>query len=52
LIVTNDANKNPVGLLFAGSNTRTLANRIDLVLNRFGVSIDGSIEWIPPAPPE
>ena len=52
LIVTNDANKNPVGLLFAGSNTRTLANRIDLVLNRFGVSIDGSIEWIPPSPPE
>ena len=41
LIVTNDANRNPVGLLFAGGDTRTIANRIDLVLNRFGVTIDG-----------
>jgi len=41
LIVTDDDNKNPVGLLFAGSSTITLANRIDLVLNRFDVSIDG-----------
>ncbi len=40
LIVTNDANKNPVGLLFAGSDTTTFANRIDLVLNAFGVTID------------
>lgn len=40
LIVTNDANKNPVGLLFAGSDTNTVANRIDLVLNRFDVTID------------
>lgn len=40
LIVTYDENKNPVGLLFAGSNTRTLANRIDLVLNRFNVVVD------------
>ena len=32
----------PVGLLFAGSNTHTIANPIDLVLERFGVSIDGS----------
>ena len=29
LIVTNDANKNPVGLLFAGSDTTTFANRIN-----------------------
>ena len=36
LIVTDDANLNPVGLLFAGSATVTIANRIDLVLNRFG----------------
>ena len=41
LIVTNDASRNPVGLLFAGSSTRTLANRIDLVLNRFSVTVDG-----------
>ncbi len=40
LIVTDDGNKNPVGLLFAGSSDRTLANRIDLVLNRFNVTVD------------
>lgn len=42
LIVTDDENKNPVGLLFAGGSTRTLANRIDLVLNHFKVSVDNS----------
>jgi hypothetical protein len=36
-----DARK-PVGLLFAGGGGYTIANPIDLVLNRFGVSIDGS----------
>ncbi len=40
LIVTNDGVSTPVGLLFAGSNTNTIANRIDLVLDRFGLSID------------
>jgi PKD repeat protein len=40
LIVTDDGDAQPVGLLFAGSDTRTLANRIDLVLNRFGVDVD------------
>mgnify|MGYP006287533825 CR=1 FL=1 len=40
LIVTNDSNVNPVGLLFAGSSSRTLANRIDHVLDRFAVSVD------------
>lgn len=40
LVVTDDENKHPVGLLFAGSSTTTLANRIDLVLNHFGVSVD------------
>jgi hypothetical protein len=39
-IVTDDANRNPVALLFAGSSTETIANRIDLVLNHFGVRID------------
>src|SRR5260370_10610524 len=47
LIVTDDANLNPVALLFAGSATVTIANRIDLVLNRFGVMIDG---FAPPPP--
>ena len=47
LIVTDDANLNPVALLFAGSATVTIANRIDLVLNRFGVTIDG---FAPPPP--
>jgi hypothetical protein len=45
LIVTYDPNdrtqKQPVGLLFAGSDTQTIINRIDHVLNRFGVTVDG-----------
>lgn len=41
LIVTDDENLNPVGLLFAGSSTHTIANRIDLVLSRFNVDVDG-----------
>jgi len=40
LIVTQDGN-NPVGLLFAGSSTHTVANPIDAVLEAFGVTIDG-----------
>jgi hypothetical protein len=36
----SDARK-PVGLLFAGSARVTIANPIDLVLARFGVTIDG-----------
>jgi archaellum component FlaF (FlaF/FlaG flagellin family) len=44
LIVTQDGN-HPVGLLFAGSNTITLANRISSVLSTFGVTIDsGTVE--------
>ena len=35
LIVTHDENKNPVGLLFAGSTARTIANPIGPVLYRF-----------------
>jgi len=42
LIVTDDPRKKPVALLFAGGDTYTLANRIDLVLNRFDVTIDGA----------
>ena len=47
LIVTDDGNLNPVALLFAGSASVTIGNRIDLVLNRFGVTIDG---FAPPPP--
>ncbi len=50
LIVTDNAGKNPVGLLFAGSATETIANRIDLVLNYFNVSVDGSASEPPPPP--
>ena len=44
LVVTRssgDDDRTPMGLLFAGSNTHTIANPIDLVLDRFGVTIDG-----------
>jgi len=40
LIVTQGGT-NPVGLLFAGNSTITIANRIDDVLNSFDVTIDG-----------
>jgi hypothetical protein len=45
LIVTKGVlmgDRRPVGLLFAGTTTTTLANPIDLVLDRFGVRIDGN----------
>ncbi len=44
LIVTDGRgrkSRRPVGLLFAGSPNATVANPIDLVLDRFGVSVDG-----------
>ena len=41
LIVTQIGN-NPVGLLFAGSSSVTVANPIDAVLTQFHVIIDGS----------
>ena len=44
LIVTDGRgrkDRRPVGLLFAGSPNTTIANPIDLVLDRFGVSVDG-----------
>jgi hypothetical protein len=40
LIVSNDENKNPVALLFAGSSAHTIASRIDRVLTTFNVTID------------
>jgi CARDB len=48
LIVTSDT-KSPLALLFAGSSTQTIANRLDLVLSYFGVSIDGG-DVLPPTP--
>lgn len=41
LIVTNNASANPVGLLFAGSSTITIANPIGPALQAMGVTIDG-----------
>jgi hypothetical protein len=49
LIVTEDGN-NPIGLLFAGSDTTTFANPIDLVLNAFGVTIDDETGTTPEPP--
>jgi len=51
LLVTDDDDVNPVGLLFAGTSDGLLAvaNRIDLVLDRFGVTVDS--EEAPPAGP-
>lgn len=43
LVVTKGlllADRRPVGLLFAGTRTTTLANPIDLVLDRFGIAVD------------
>ncbi len=45
-LLVSDPGANPVGLLFAGNSSGTLAiaNRIDLVLQRFGARIDtGSV---------
>ena len=41
LVVSNDGLRQPVGLLFAASDTQAILNRIDLILNRFGVMVDG-----------
>ena len=49
LIVTDDGTFSPVALLFAGSSSQTIANRIDLVLSYFRVSVDGG-NSPPPAP--
>jgi|SRR5687767_614532 len=42
LIVTNNAAANPVALLFAGSNTVTIGNRIQDVLQALSITIDGN----------
>jgi hypothetical protein len=49
-IVTVDG-ENPVGLLFAGSSSQTILNRIDLVLRRFNVTVDPTNNAPPPPDP-
>lgn len=43
LLVTDNVSSNPVGLLFAGNGdgTMAIANRIDRVLSKLGVTVDG-----------
>ncbi len=40
LIVTDNATRSPVGLLFAGSTSITIGNRIGNVLTEFGITVD------------
>jgi hypothetical protein len=40
-LVVTQGGKNPVGLLFAGGQGRTVANPIEAVLDAFGVTVDG-----------
>jgi hypothetical protein len=42
-LIVRDPERNPVALLFAADSSGkfTIANRIDLVLSRFGVAVDG-----------
>ena len=49
LIVTSG--NDPVGLLFAGSSTRTIANPIQVVLDYFGVEIDPTVPDEDPGDP-
>ncbi|MDH3297601.1 MAG: PKD domain-containing protein, partial [Gemmatimonadota bacterium] len=39
-LIVRSSDKSPVGLLYAGSTSRTLANPISPVLSRFGVAIE------------
>jgi hypothetical protein len=46
LVLTED-DLSPVGLIFSGNSSYTYANRINMVLERFGVSIVGSNQYHP-----
>jgi hypothetical protein len=46
LIVTNDANHQPVALLFAGSSTSTIGNPINLVLSRLSTSLGSTVSFV------
>jgi hypothetical protein len=53
IVEGGSSNPRSVGLLFAGSSTRTLANPIGAVLDRFGVTIDPTVpDGSEPPPPE
>jgi len=41
LIVSDDEHRYPIGLLFAGGSSGTIANRIDRVLTELDVTVDG-----------
>ena len=45
LIVTNNASHNPVGLLFAGSSSATIANPIGVVLAQLGATLGGTFSF-------
>jgi hypothetical protein len=45
LIVTNNSSHNPVGLLFAGSSTTTIANPIGEVLTKLGAALGGTFSF-------
>ena len=45
LIVTNSSAHNPVGLLFAGSSSTTIANPIGQVLTRVGTALGRSVSF-------
>jgi hypothetical protein len=46
LIVTNDNCRQPVGLLFAGSSTSTIANPAAVVLTRIGASLGRTVSFV------
>jgi hypothetical protein len=45
LIVTNNSNKNPVALLFAGSSTTTIANPIKEVLSKLSTAFGKAVTF-------
>ena len=45
LITTNNSSHNPVGLLFAGSSTTTIANPIGEVLTKLSAALGGSFSF-------
>ncbi len=46
LIVTNDSNHQPVGLLFAGSSTSTIANPMGEVLTKLSTALGASVSFV------
>jgi len=46
MIFTNDANKQPVGLLFAGSDTQTIANPAGEVLTQLSAGLGTTVSFV------